>query len=103
MLGTFSYPGRNRMCFKQSPPKSIHTEHAPAAYLCSTVGNQAPLGGNSSAKALQRNKERAEFPLARFQCCFPSCDQMLACREGTFWSRAAWEGQSLHCEQLSWL
>lgn len=60
----------NRTCSEQSPPKSVHTEHAPAAYLCSTVGSQAPVGGNSSAKAVQRNKERAEFPLASFQCCF---------------------------------
>lgn len=70
MLGNFRYPdkGTERASSKVLP--NLHTEHAPAAYLCSTVGNQAPERGNSLAKALQKNKERAEFPLASFRCCF---------------------------------
>lgn len=38
-----------------------------------------------------------------FSAVLPSCDQILAWCEGSSGAELPGEGQSLHCEQLSWL
>lgn len=82
----------NRTCSEQSPPKSIHTEHAPAAYLCSAVRNRAPVGGTAQPRPCTGTRNEQSSLWQVFSAVLPSCDQMLACCEGRFWSRAAWGG-----------
>lgn len=79
----------NRMCSEQSPPKSTHTEHAPAAYLCSTVGIQAPEWETAQPRPCRGTRNKLSSLWQVFSAVSPSCDQMLAGCEGRFWSRAA--------------